>query len=161
MSGRYFFRDEFNGDFFEFDKLEDAQKHADQAIIDLDGESGWPQEVLDGAFQIGIILQESCETNRRENDVDEDGEDINSEFDFLCEVEMADVENNLVGELKKYKDAYQVLKLANEFYANTENCNNPEGCFIYEVDTDGEEISDEGYTALKAKIKVEEILNGK
>lgn len=29
-----------------------------------------------------------------------------------------------------------------EWYANKENCNNPEGCFIYEVEEDAEEIGE-------------------
>lgn len=90
MSDKYFFRDEFNGDFETFDNLEDALKRAKEAIVELDGEGGWPQEVLDGAFQIGIITHVSAETNRRDNDKDDDGEIINNDFDYLCDVEMCE-----------------------------------------------------------------------
>jgi regulator of replication initiation timing len=48
------------------------------------------------------------------------------------------------------------LREALEFYADRNNCNNPESCFIYEVDSDGDEIADEGYTARQALKGIEE-----
>lgn len=109
MEKRYFFRDEYNGDFEEFDSLKSALKHAKEAINDLDGSDGWAQEVLDGAFQIGIITHESAETNRRENDRDDDGEVIDNEFDYLCDVEMIEV-NDEITALKKELEATSIRR---------------------------------------------------
>lgn len=99
----FFFRDEFNGDFEKFDSLQEALDHAKNAIVELDGEGGWPQEVLDGAFQIGIITHESVMANRRENDRNEDGEVVDSSFDYLCDVEMGELENNPLEEIRKLR----------------------------------------------------------
>lgn len=62
-------------------------------------------------------------------------------------------------ELTKLKQAIAILLEANEFYANKENCNNAESCFVYEIDPySGDEVADEGYHARDAKKQVDLIL---
>ena len=109
MSG-YFFRDEFNGDFETFDTIEEAFKYANVTIRDLDGEDGWPQEVLDGAFQIGVITHMSSEANRREHDIDDDGEAVNHEFDYICDIEMVENINPITNEIEELKKEIEELK---------------------------------------------------
>lgn len=88
MGSKYFFRDEFNGNFETFDTHKEALDHAKKEIGELDGGEGWPQEVLDGAFQVGIITHESAETNRRKSK--------DKSFDYLCDIEMVEVETIIV-----------------------------------------------------------------
>ena len=120
----YFFRDELNGDFETFDTIEEAFKYANVAIRDLDGEDGWPQEVLDGAFQIGVITHMSSEANRREHDIDDDGEAVNHEFDYICDIEMVENENPITNEIEALKSLINYItpyvkeNVGNEFMSN-------------------------------------------
>lgn len=92
-SEKWFGIDQFNGDSETFDTKEEAIAWAKEAIASCEPKNGWPQEVLDGAIKIGKITHESCMTNKRGPNLDDDGEVINTEFDFLCDCEMIEVDN--------------------------------------------------------------------
>lgn len=89
-SERWFAIDQYNGDSELFNTKEEALQWAKDAIPD--GSDGWPEELLDGAVKVGKVLYESSMTNKREVPKDDDGEPINSDFDFLCDCEMVEVE---------------------------------------------------------------------
>ena len=60
-------------------------------------------------------------------------------------------------EYQKLKQENARLREALEWYADNKNCANPDSCFIYEIDKDGEEIADEGYTARQALAEADKI----
>ena len=98
---KWFVYDEFDTGYEEFENKEDALKHFHE--IKGDGHDGWAQEILDGAIKVGVVLYESCETNRREPDRDDDGEFVNTEFDYFCDVDAVEIECDLVKELATTK----------------------------------------------------------
>ncbi|GAB1376854.1 hypothetical protein MASR1M48_17060 [Lactococcus petauri] len=87
----WFCKDEFNGNWEEFDTQKEALKHAEECIGD--GSDGWPEEVLDGAIKVGVVLFQSAKTNERDTE--------NPSWDFECDVEMAEVENNLSAKINE------------------------------------------------------------
>lgn len=94
----WFCKDDYNGDYDEFDTKEEALKQAEECIGD--GSDGWPQEILDGAVKVGVVLFQSCEGSHRETE--------HPGWDFECDVEMAEVENNLstkINELQSVIDS--------------------------------------------------------
>lgn len=120
MSNEWYVHDEMNANVDFFNSKEEAMKIAKECIGD--GGDGWPQEILDGAIRVGKILYISSETNRREN-IDEDGEKINPDWDFICDCEMVendDEYHDMKRLIEKQAKIIEKLKEANEFYANPE-----------------------------------------
>ena len=65
--------------------------------------------------------------------------------------------SDLEKESQSLKKENARLREALGFYADNKNCANPDSCFIYEIDKDGKEIADGGYTARQALSEADKI----
>lgn len=132
----YFLHDAYNSDIQYYESLENALKCAKE-LIEESNIDGWPQEILDGAIKVGIVLYESAMTNERESD--------DERFDYICDCEMLEIEHNTrpeaqieINKLKSQLAA--VTKIARDVIANGEafaiamveidsmNCRRDEDC---------------------------------
>ena len=90
MSDQWFFHDALQGNVEYFDTEKEAHDAAKESIGD--GSDGWPQEILDGAIKIGLVLYESTEGDHRDTD--------HPDWDFECDVEMAEVECSKIEDME-------------------------------------------------------------
>jgi len=121
MSEVYFVHDEFINDIEYFETEEKAREHFERITNDLQGEDGWPQEVLDGAIKIGVVLFESCMENKRPVPLDDDGEPVDNSFDYLCDIGLAEVENPLTSRIEQLEVENLKLRTCVKFFADEVN----------------------------------------
>lgn len=90
MSAKYFAHDTINNETEYFATLAAALVCASE-MIETYKEEGWPEEIFDSGIVVGIITHVSIMTNQKPVPLDEEGNKTHPEWDYFCDVEMAEI----------------------------------------------------------------------